>query len=138
MATAESLALGLGIPVYGMTTFAAVARVAGADCLAVHPAGRDEYGAQRFEAGAPVGEPQLVPGEELRGIRRVAGEGGGALGGAEVGRQERVLALLGAVAERFAAGERPAGLEAFYLREPNVTRPRRTPLVAANDGRGGR
>jgi len=131
IATAESLAFALGVPVFGFGTFEAISLAAGRDCLAVHPAGREEFGARPFQGGRPFGPPRLVRAAELRAATALAGEGAATLGGREVGRGERVLAILEATAARLDAGQPPAGLEAFYLREPNITRPRRTPLRAA-------
>jgi tRNA threonylcarbamoyl adenosine modification protein YeaZ len=130
IAAAESLGLGLGVPVYGVTTFEAVLEALGTDSATlVHPAGRGEFVLQRFASGRARGPARAVDAAELA-QEEVAGEGAAAFGGREVTREERAIAALRIVERRVAAGERPAGIEAHYLREPNVSRPRRTPLVA--------
>lgn len=133
IATAESLAFGLGIAVYGISTFEAAAAAeaaAGAELL-VHPAGRGEWAVQAVRDGALQGQPFLVGASELPRVP-LAGEGARALGGREVSARDRAAAVVGIVEERMRAGQRPSGLAAVYLREPSVTRPRRTPLVAAD------
>jgi len=128
IATAEGLALALNIPVVGVGTLDAVAAVAGGDILAIHPAGRGEFAAQRFEHGAPVGGMFAARPEELRG-EATAGEGAGALGGREVTPEERVRAALRLGLPRLS--EAAGRVEAIYLREPNISRPRPRP---ANGG----
>jgi tRNA threonylcarbamoyl adenosine modification protein YeaZ len=133
IATAESLAFGLGIAAYGVSTFEAAAATeaaAGAELL-VHPAGRGEWAVQALRDGALQGQPFLAEAEELPGVR-IAGEGATPLGGREVSPRDRAAAVVRIVEERMRAGQVPSGLAAVYLREPAVTRPRRTPLVAAD------
>ena len=135
IATAESLALGWSVPVFGVSTFEAIARAADIlqEFVAVHPAGRGEFACQRFARAMPNGEPFLAAAEALTAEGNFAGEGAGSMGGREVTAGQRVASVARIAAERVASGERPAGLEAFYLREPNITRPRRTPLVPTSN-----
>lgn len=66
LAAARGLALALGLPVVGVTTFEAVARAArrarlGLPCLVAVETGRADLYVQRFEAdGAPRGAPAAV------------------------------------------------------------------------------
>lgn len=125
ISTAQGLALATGAPLFGLRTFEAVALAVGSDrdVRAIHPAGRGEFGVQEWKHGKPAGEIRLVaalePGPQL------AGEGAGALGGTEVGPEERCRALLASLAPRVRAGELEPGAEPFYLREPAVTLSRR-------------
>jgi tRNA threonylcarbamoyladenosine biosynthesis protein TsaB len=124
LATAQGLALALGIAVVGVPTLEAVALACGLDLFdAVHPAGRGEFAVQRFEHGVAVGGLVAETAEALAG-RTVAGEGAGALGGLEVGAEERCRAALAARAASFDAAP-GADVDAIYLREPNITRPRK-------------
>jgi tRNA threonylcarbamoyl adenosine modification protein YeaZ len=137
IATAESLALGLELPVYGVGAFAAIAQAARGlpSFLAIHPAGRGDVACQRFADGAPAGEPFVTARAALPTDLRFAGETAGTEGGIEVSPEDRAAAVVSIVSARMAAGERPRGIQAFYLTEPNITRPARTPLVAgANNG----
>jgi tRNA threonylcarbamoyl adenosine modification protein YeaZ len=130
IATAESLGLGLDVPVFGATTFeAALAALDIQAGLLIHPAGRQEFAVQRVVDGRLKGVPWPLPADSLPGDA-LAGEGASAFGGHEITPGERVRALAGLVERRLAKVERPPGIEAYYLREPNVTRPKRTPLVA--------
>lgn len=141
IATAESLALGWDVPVYGVSTFEAINRaaVAAGEFIAVHPAGRGEFACQRFRERLAAGAPFLASTEALRGGDALVGEEASAMGGLEVTAEERVAGVAAIAEERMAAGKRPEGLEAFYLREPNITRPKRTPLAANSDtARAGR
>lgn len=125
IATAQGISLATGAPLYGVRTFEAIALAVGGDgeLLAIHPAGRGEYGVQRWLGGLPAGEIALVA--ELPRDVRLAGEGAGAFGGMEVGPRERVMALLERLVPRVRAGELVAGAEPFYLREPAITISRR-------------
>jgi tRNA threonylcarbamoyl adenosine modification protein YeaZ len=134
LATAEGLALARGIPLRGISTLEAVAAAVNGDVTVIHPAGRGEFAAQDVRDGELQGTPRIARPEEL--ARPVAGEGAGALGGREVTAEERCRAALrlGIALLREAGG---GDSEAFYLREPNITRPRRTraqPAGQANPG----
>jgi tRNA threonylcarbamoyl adenosine modification protein YeaZ len=130
LATARALAFARTVPLAGVTTFEAIGRLSeSGPWLAVHPVGRGTFAAQRIVDGEPVGalssetaESLLASGEQL------IGEGAGALGGREVGPAERVQAALLAGLARLAGNT--GGVDAVYLREPNITTPRR-PLLAA-------
>lgn len=125
LATASALALGRAVPLAGVTTFEAVARVAGeGDWLGIHPAGRMTFATQRIAAGTPVGELGSATLDDLRSCgSRLAGEGAGGLAGLEIGPEARVLAALDLGAAGL--GERDSTPEAVYLRAPNITTPRR-------------
>ncbi len=136
IATAESLGLGLGVAVYGVRTFEAAARAAGiATGALVHPAGRGEFALQRFTEGTADGAPSIATAGDLPADSDLAGEGAGGLGGREVGRGERAAAIIEIVEARLAVAEAPAGIDAYYLREPSVTRPKRTPLAPGGRGK---
>lgn len=129
IATAEGLAFARGVPIAGVGTLDAVAAAASLrDGIAIHPAGRAELAALAFANGERSGAAYLIEHGALHGPT-LAGEGAHALGGREVTAEERCRAalILGLRALRDAPAE---GVEAFYLREPNITRPKRTPLVA--------
>lgn len=125
ISTAQGLSLATGAPLYGVRTFEAIALAVGDDgpVTTIHPAGRGEYGLQRWAAGQPAGDIALVA--ELPAGERLAGEGAGGFGGTEVGPRERVEALLARLAPRARAGELEAGAEPYYLREPAITISRR-------------
>ncbi|MBI2766679.1 MAG: tRNA (adenosine(37)-N6)-threonylcarbamoyltransferase complex dimerization subunit type 1 TsaB [Chloroflexi bacterium] len=129
LATAEGLALARGIPLRGIGTLEAVA--AAVDCgdlTVIHPAGRGEFAAQDVRNGALQGMPWIARPEELAGP--IAGEGAGALGSCEVTAEERCRAALRLGIALL--GEAGGGdSEAFYLREPNITRPRRAAVHAS-------
>ncbi len=129
IATAEGLALGLGIPVYGIGTLEAVALAAGFGTgTAIHPAGRGEFASQRWADGHPDTALAVAPRDSLTGM--VAGEGAAALGGRGVTARERLEAALWARAAAIRAGTAEQGAEAFYLREPSITVSRRHPAAA--------
>lgn len=129
IATAEGLALARGIPIVGVATLEAVAAAAGAGRhTVIHPAGRGEFAAQDAIEGALEGEPRIATPAELAGLA-LAGEGAGAFGGREVTSEARCRAALQLGAPLIAAGA-SGGIEAFYLREPSITRPKR-PLRAS-------
>lgn len=126
IATAQGLAISLGIPVRGISTMQAVALASGRDeVTAIHPAGRGEFAAQEFRDGEPFGPLRSASRDDLRGLP-LAGEGAAGLGGDEVTAEARcraaLIALLGAF-EDVAAGE--TAVDAVYLREPAITLPRR-------------
>ena len=124
IATAQGLALAQGCPLAGIPTLEAVA----AACrdlpalTAVHPAGRGDLAAQDYRDLAPAGPTRIVAPDELAGAVLV-GEGAGALGGREVPPRERVAAALARYRE--GALEPVSELAPVYLREPNITAPRR-------------
>lgn len=125
IATAQGLALATGAPLYGVRTFEAIALAASGDgaVTAIHPAGRGEWGVQRWAGREPAGEIALVA--TLPEADLLAGEGAGALGGVEVGPRERVAAMLERLAPAARRGELATGAEPFYLREPAITISRR-------------
>ena len=124
IATAQGLALAQDCPLAGISTLEAVA----AACedlpalTAVHPAGRGDLAAQDYRALAPAGPMRIVVPDELAGAA-LAGEGAAALGGREVLPRERAAAALA----RYREGrlEPVSELAPIYLREPNITAPRR-------------
>lgn len=124
IATAQGLALAQACPLAGISTLEAVA----AACrdlpalTAVHPAGRGALAAQDYRDLAPAGPMRIVAPDELAGAV-LAGEGAGALGGREVPPRERVAAALARYRE--GALESVSELAPVYLREPNITAPRR-------------
>lgn len=123
LATAQGLALARNVPIRGMSTMQAVAAACGlADFLAIHPAGRGEFATQRFEHGKPAGQLGPQSRDALAGT--LAGEGAGELGGVEVSPEARCHAALAALSGAFATAE-PGAIDAVYLREPNITLPRR-------------
>ena len=125
IATAEGLAVSLGVPIYGIGTLEAAACAFGAgEVSIIHPAGRGEFAMQPFSAGKPTGTPRVAKPEELAGLT-LAGEGAGELGGREIGPRERCEAALRDRAPKIRAGSLEQGAEAFYLCEPNITLSRR-------------
>ncbi|MGI8925565.1 MAG: tRNA (adenosine(37)-N6)-threonylcarbamoyltransferase complex dimerization subunit type 1 TsaB [Tepidiformaceae bacterium] len=126
IATAQGLALALGIPVEGVGALEAVASIVAGRVTAVHPGGRGEFGAQDYDGGRPAGPLRTVTAGELEGVA-TAGEGAGALGGREVGPEARCRAALALALARPLDGT--AAVDAIYLREPNITTPRRTAAV---------
>lgn len=124
IATAQGLSLATGAPLYGVRTFEAVALAAGAAAVtAIHPAGRGEFGLQRWAGGKPAGDIVLTA--ELPGDELLAGEGAGARGGIEIGPRERAAALLEQLAPAAREGRLESGAEPYYLREPAITISRR-------------
>ena len=124
IATAQGLALAQGCALAGISTLEAVA-AACADLprlTAVHPAGRGVLAAQDFRGLAAEGPMRLVAPDDLP-AEALAGEGAGALGGREAAPRERAAAALA----RYRAGalEPVPELTAIYLRDPNITAPRR-------------
>lgn len=125
IATGEGLALALGIPIQGVATLEAVAAASGLEeVTAIHPAGRGEFAAQEFRAGRPAGDMFAAAPEDLAG-RQVAGERAASLEGREVTAEERCRAALALILPAFAAEAGAGDVEALYLREPSISRPRR-------------
>lgn len=127
IATAQGLALAQGCVLAGITTLEAVAAACqgetdAAVLTAVHPAGRGELAVQDFRGLAPDGPMRIVAPDDLSAAA-LAGEGASAHGGREVLPRDRAAAALA----RFRAGalEPVAELTAIYLRDPNITAPRR-------------
>jgi len=125
LATAQGLALAAGVPIRGIGTMEAVAAASGLrDFTAIHPAGRGEFAVQDFRDGQSAAPLRVAAEDELRGAPNLAGEGAGALGGLEVTPEARCRAALQALLPTLATAS-DDGVEAIYLREPNITTPRR-------------
>ena len=127
IATAQGLALAQGCDLAGISTLEAVAAACRSESeapvlTAVHPAGRGEFAVQDFRGLVAEGPMRIVAPADLSAAAP-AGEGAGALGGREVLPRDRAAAALA----RFRAGalEPVAELTAIYLRDPNITAPRR-------------
>jgi len=126
IATAEGLALALGLPIHGISTLEAAAAAADLrNGIAIHPAGRGQFGCQAFREGVHEGPLYIATADELSG-KTLVGEGAGALGGTEVGPVERCRTALLLAQPLFDSGE-TGSIEAVYLREPNITVPRQRP-----------
>ena len=120
IATAQSLAFGLGVPVLGVPTLQAVSDAAAVtDILAIHPAGRDEFASQRFVDRIPQAEFALTTAQSLDHTA-IVGEGAKALGGYELGPAERVTAAVRLEIPKDAG----PSVEPIYARAPNITKPR--------------
>ncbi|MEO6397282.1 MAG: tRNA (adenosine(37)-N6)-threonylcarbamoyltransferase complex dimerization subunit type 1 TsaB [Tepidiformaceae bacterium] len=129
IATATGLAYALRIPIRGISTMEAVACAIGPSPVTViHPAGRNEFAVQQFEEGVATGPLHALPAEQLHGAAP-AGQGAAAFGGREVSPEARVRAALLALSSQFESPSELPPLDALYLREPNITLPRR-PLSA--------
>jgi tRNA threonylcarbamoyladenosine biosynthesis protein TsaB len=125
LATAAGLALARGLRIIGIGTLEAVAAAAGpGHWTAIQPAGRGMFAAQRFANGAPESEMWSAPAAELGTGPHLAGEGAGALGGREVSVASRCAAAGRLAASRLATARSDAP-QALYLREPNITPPRK-------------
>ncbi len=127
IATAQGLALAQGCDLAGIPTLEAVAAACEGETdapvlTAVHPAGRGELAVQDFRGLAHDGPMRVVAPDDLRAAT-LAGEDAGEFGGREVLPRDRAAAALA----RFRAGalEPVAELTAVYLRDPNITAPRR-------------
>lgn len=124
IATAQGLGLARGIPVRGVPTMESVAKASGLESFtAIHPAGRGEFAAQEFAGGSAVGRLRSVRPEELRDLV-IAGEHAGAMGGLEISPEARCRAGLERSLRRLDEVDATA-TGAIYLREPNITTPRR-------------
>lgn len=129
IATAQGLALARGVPIRGISTMEAVANAPRLPSVTViHPAGRNEFAVQEFRDGSAAGTLHVLPAADLEGPS-LAGQGAAALGGTEVTPEQRVRAALAAMLPRFDSRTDVPNVEALYLREPNITVPRR-PLNA--------
>jgi len=124
LATAQGLALARGVPIAGIGTMEAIAATRpGGEFVAIHPAGRGNFAAQAFRDGAASGPLYGATALELDGLA-LAGEGAGTLGGVEVTPEARCRAALGLALPRLEQAD-PGDVEAIYLREPNITTPRK-------------
>jgi tRNA threonylcarbamoyl adenosine modification protein YeaZ len=132
IATAEGLALARSVPVFGVSTMEAAAgnEPAQGDWTIIHPVGRGDFAVQPWRDGAPVGDIRIAHGNELSGPE-LKGESAGALGGIDVGPAARATSAIALRREAIAQGDTPAGVEAFYIREPHITRPRRAAMGAS-------
>lgn len=131
IATAQGLALAAGVPVRGISTMEAAAAASKLPQVTmVHPAGRGEFAAQEFADGKPAGSLRACRAEDLEGLT-LAGEGARTLGGMEVAPEARVRAALEVLLPEFESDATTTGVEALYLREPNITVPRRPSPSAA-------
>lgn len=130
IATAEGLALARGIPVYGVGTLEAAAAAGPAEgrWSIVHPIGRGDFAVQEWEDGEAQGELRVVAASDLT-AERTRGEGAGSAGGTELGPKDRVLAALRLRHGAIQDGTASAGAEAFYIREPHITRPKRATMA---------
>lgn len=130
IATARGLGLALGIPVTGIGTMEAVAAASGPGRFtAIHPAGRGDYAAQEFDDGHGAGPLRTVRAEDLPATG-TAGEGAAAFGGREVAPEQRCHAALRWRLRTGAPGD-GTPVDALYLREPNITPPRRKPAATS-------
>jgi tRNA threonylcarbamoyl adenosine modification protein YeaZ len=131
IATAEGLALSRTVPVFGVGTMEAAAgnEPTEGDWTIIHPVGRGDFAVQMWRDGAPIGDIHTAHRDELSGPR-LKGEGAGPLGGIEVGPAARAASAIALRREAIARGDAPAGVEAFYIREPHITRPRRAAMGA--------
>lgn len=125
LATAQGLALARAIPIFGVGTMEALAATQPQQrtYTAIHPAGRGNFAAQRYIDGSPSGELFSATAGELSG-QTLVGEGAGILGGTEVPPEERCRAAALLAGTRFGQAG-PGDVEAIYLREPNITMPRK-------------
>lgn len=132
VAAARGLALGLGIPAVGVTSFEALAL--GQDCAVVQDARRGMIHAQGFVGGQPVAPPVMIEAEGTLPFPAgpaLVGDMAATLGPAHgVKVAEPVYPLPEAIARiaatRFASTtERPAPL---YLRPADAAPPREAPV----------
>lgn len=145
LAAARGFALGIGVPVAGVTSFAAVAHGiapeerAGRPLLVAVDSRRAEPYLQRFGPDLePVGEPAMLSADAVAGWLAgwtdgpllVAGDGAGSLRAALAGRPGTAFAggsgipdaaVVAALGARGDAGLAPRPL---YIRPPDVTMPR--------------
>jgi len=129
IATAEGLALARHVPVYGVGTLEAAAAAAPTDGTwnVIHPIGRGEFAVQAWANREAADAIRVVAGSDLADDR-IKGEGAGPAGGIEIGPRERALAAFELRQDAIASGAAP-GVEAFYIREPHITRPRRATMA---------
>jgi len=131
IATAKGLAIANGVPIRGLSTMEAVARVlepSEVTVTVIHPAGRSEFAVQEFHGTEAVGRLRAFPADQIAGSSLV-GQGAEALGGREVSPEQRVRAALSTLIPAFSSPAGAGPVDAIYLREPNITVPRR-PLDA--------
>lgn len=149
LAAARGFALGIGVPVVGVTSFAAIAHGvpaaerAGRPLLVAVDSRRAEPYLQRFDPDlAPVGEPAMLPADAVAGWLDgwlagwagapllVAGDGAGPLRAALAGRPGTAFAEgpglpdAAVAAALGAAGDPGPAPRPLYIRPPDVTLPR--------------
>ena len=133
LATAQGLALARAVPIAGVGTMPAIAAcLPSGEFVAIHPAGRGNFAAQAFRDGVPHGALYGAAPAELSGLV-LAGEGAAVLGGTEVSPEERCRAAL-LLALPLLEESGVGNVEAIYLREPNITTPRK-PLPTSTPSR---
>ncbi len=132
LATAQGLAMALGVPAHGYSSLLAqAARTDAAECLAVQPARRGFADAQRFTRGParpePAGEPRIVALSEIaaEGVPVIAPAGLALphetpLAAAVTTAAEALLALLGSE-----TASDPSTLTPMYLEPPPAKPPAR-------------
>lgn len=144
LATARGLGLATGLPVVGLTSFAAVAAPAEGGLrpeerlVAALDSRREELYLQAFDPGMhPLGEGTLVAPDAWAswvpaGALVLAGDGAGRLQSALEDRAIRCLpgpgvpdaaAVARLAARQWRPGDKPAPLEPLYLRAPDTTLP---------------
>lgn len=124
ISTAQGLALALGIPVLGVSTFDAVQHVSGLrDGLLIHPAGRGQFACQAVAGGELHAGFEVRDPADLSGA--TAGERASSVGGTEVRAMDRAMAALSLATARVERGDIVSGADAIYLREPHITVSRR-------------
>jgi tRNA threonylcarbamoyladenosine biosynthesis protein TsaB len=150
LAAAQGIAVASRLPLIGVTGFAAVAAIGGAEggddgrfLLVAIESRRTELFVQALLGGRPVGEPEAVPPEALgEWIARRCGEGHIVVAGDAAHRAAAILAgrprtdfaeprtaiavgVARAALARWRRGERGGAAQPLYLRSPDVTLPRR-------------
>lgn len=129
IATAKGLAIACAVSIRGISTMEAVARAVDRPAVTViHPAGRNEFAVQEFHGAEAFGALFALPADQVSGSSLV-GQGAEALGGTEVSPEQRVRAALRTLTRTLDSGGGVGPVDAIYLREPNITVPRR-PLNA--------
>lgn len=131
IALAEGLALARQVPVYGIGTMEAAAAAGPIDgeWTVIHPIGRGDFALQTWRNGAALDSISVESGDSLA-RENLKGEGAGVLGGAEVSPLERATAAISLRQAAIATGALKPGVEAYYIREPHITRPRRAAMGA--------
>jgi tRNA threonylcarbamoyladenosine biosynthesis protein TsaB len=141
VATAQGMALALGVPLAGIGRFEADALPhlgAGRPVVAVHDAGRSGYAWAAYEADAD-GMPAEIVAPRLDDLNEIGGRAPeGALWCGEISDalrdavdlevaaeadEPRAVSVVRIAAARGAFGD-PAGVDAVYLRPPPITQPR--------------